>query len=187
MSNQIKVIQSRLKRLGRNASLEQIRTHCADVEITPEMVPILVEELINDSCGIVPVSESGLCSEEQQKIVAQTAYNIDVSLPSEALSQIASSIDWAIESRSKLMQELRSAIRLWAKHKLEEAQKAAVDIRNETNQLYAEISSTINGAIEEDNQQFSAQAEQLKQQINQAVESFRSTQSQIINIFKVPS
>lgn len=187
--SKIKVVQSRLKRRGVEVSSEEIRNaiastygDCEDSQITEEMVVQVVEKFLSTLTVKAP---STIALSEQEKLITSVASDIDVSLPIEAIGQIATSIDWAIQSRSALMQELRSAIRAWSKQKLEEAHKISEDIRNETNQLFAEASSTINEAIAADNEQFTQQAQALKNQMSTAVEKFRSSQKAILDIFKI--
>ena len=200
--NKVKVIQSQLKRRGTSMSLADIRDALAlsygeDVEIDDEIVAATVEKLIGGAMTAVETSESALVLEEKpelittnaekEKIVTSVAQQIDVSLPIEAIKQIASSIDWAIDSRSALMKELRSAIQAWADHKLAEAQKISDEIREETNQLFVDVSQTINNAIASDNELFEIKATEMKQKVDQAVETFRTSHKEILDIFKIPA
>ncbi|MBW4478638.1 MAG: hypothetical protein KME54_17700 [Tolypothrix brevis GSE-NOS-MK-07-07A] len=197
--NKVKVIQSQLKRRGTSMSLADIRDALAlsygeDVEIDDEIVAATVEKLIGsavvESSSAMTVEEKPeliTTNIEKEKIVISVAQQINVSLPIEAIKQIASSIDWAIDSRSALMKELRSAIQAWADHKLAEAQKISDEIREETNQLFVDVSQTINNAIASDNELFEIKAMEMKSVVDQAVETFRTSHKEILDIFKIPA
>jgi gas vesicle protein len=205
MSNKVKVIQSRLSRRGVNLSLEEIRealrelavpgiaSNYGDVEVTDEMVSEIVQSLTG---GAITANESAIelaseekpelvtTPEEKEKIIASVAKEIDISLPVAAIKQIATSIDWAIASRSDLMKQLKVAIQSWAEHKVAQMSE---ELNKETDELLGTISQTISDSVESDNEHFSRKVKTLQSEIAQRIEAFRSSQAAILGIFKVPN
>jgi gas vesicle protein len=203
--NQVKKIQSHLSRDNIKLSLGEVRKAIAqfhgffdeDMELTDEICDRVIEGIkANQPAPLARTSEevaaplanrdsSGLSEADKNKVINSVAQEIDVSLPIEALRDIAKSVDWALSSRLELMQELRTQIQAWANHKRQEVEKISKDIRNETNQLFADVSSNIQDAIEQDNQSFLTQAEAMKAQINNSVEKFRNSSKEILNVFSI--
>lgn len=205
--DQTKKIQSQLKRHEITLSLQQVRDAIAqhlgeydsEMNLTDEMCLEVIEHVRRsspaplaksnpqDKSALSATNVSNLSVKEKDKIINSVAREIDVSLPVEALRDIAQSVDWAIGSRLELMQELRSQIKLWAEHQLLEVQKVSEDIREQTEQLFAEVSSTIHDAIESDNAEFTNRAQAMKSQVADSIEKFRDSRDSILAIFAVPS
>lgn len=186
--NKIKVIQSRLSRKNVQASLGEIREYIAenygDTEINEEMMKSCIEHFTK---APLAASTSDITVTQKQELIGAVAKEIDVAIPVEAITKIANSIDWAIESRAQLMQELRVAVRAWANHKLEQASQLGEQLRQETEQFFGEIKDTISTAVEEDNRNFETQAESLSNEVNKALSSFRNSKAAILERFKIAS
>lgn len=208
---QCKKIQSQLSRDnifkpdGKKFTLEDVRNAIAqycgeydyEMELTSEMCDAVLKyikesqsALLANSGKSVPLVNtipSSLSVKEQDKIIKAVAKQIDVSLPVEALRDIANSVDWALSSRLELMQQLREQIRLWANHKLQEVLHVSEDIRNQTSQLFVEVSNQIQDTIDQDNAKLLTQAENMKAQVETSVEKFRNSSSAILSIFSIPA
>ena len=180
--NQAKVIQSRLKNRGKKFTLEQLRTyiftHYHDEELTEDQMSAIVEKLSGSS--MVPVGADELSHSQKQALIQQVASALEVALPIEQIKQISQKIDWAIASRVSLKDQIQAAIIAWVDYQIDQDNR-------QTDEMMQAVESHLTMRLQESNQHFNHKAFQFSKQVDEAVEKFRTTEAEILSIFKIPS
>lgn len=183
--DKIKTIQTRLSRRGVSISREAIRGAIAP--LYPEGMEIDIDaatEHILSKPAPKGKESVAITTQEKEEMVVNAAQAIEIDLPIEAIKQIASSIDFAINSRSELLQQLRTAITKWGEEKVREANQLSQKITEETEEIFSEVSGKVNQALQENNRQIEARSQEFVASVNQSVEAFRRDQAKILEIFK---
>ncbi len=181
-NNQVKVIQSRLKNRGKKFTLEQIRTHILidyhDEDLTEEQMSAIVEKL-SPSSEMVPVNAGELSQSQKQTLIQQVASTVDVALPIEQIQQISQKMDWAISDRASLKDRIQSAIIAWVNHQVEQD-------KQETDEMIQQVEEHFVAKLQEGNDYFGDKTHQFSKRIEEARDKFRTSETEILSLFKVP-
>ena len=188
MKDVIKTIQSRLARKGLELSRGGIRDKLVEKYGDTPLEEIDIDEAFNAiASSPIPAKSGEMAAIEKEELVAATATELNIELPIEAITQIANSIDWAIDSRVEMLQQLRSAINSWADYKLHELEKSSAEIEQETMQLFQGVNNKVLNVISADNERLRDNSLKLSNEVNQSVESFRKSAAAVFKVFEIPS
>jgi hypothetical protein len=175
VSDLVKLLQSKLKRKGLDWTRQQVRDYmeanqgCSFDEMADKICsqPAVQQEKVTDLA--VP--------EEKAEEIKTVASQMQIELPVEAIQQIASSVNYAIASRAEFLQELRGAIREWAK-------QVNAKLQQNTEQVFEEIGEEVNNIMAADNQRIIKKSAQLKVDVEETVKTFRAAQAEAFANFR---
>ena len=176
MSDLVKLLQSKLKRKGLDWTRQQVRDY---MEANQQYS---FDEMADKICSQPAVREEEVTDlavpEEKAQEIKTVASQMQIELPVEAIQQIASSVNYAIASRTEFLQELRGAIREWAK-------QVNVKLQQNTEQVFEEIGEEVNDIMAADNQRIIQKSAQLKSDVEESVKTFREAQEKALASFKL--
>ena len=176
MSDLVKLLQSKLKRKGLDWTRQQVRDY---MEANQQYS---FDEIADKICSQPAVREEEVTDlavpKEKAQEIKTIASQMQIELPVEAIQQIASSVNYAIASRAEFLQELRGAIREWAK-------QVNVKLQQNTEQVFEEIGEEVNDIMAADNQRIIQKSAQLKSDVEESVKAFREAKEGILASFKL--
>jgi hypothetical protein len=181
VSDFIKLVQTQLKRKGLEWTRQQIKEWLeANSEVSADdVVEVICKQPVKQDSAIVSQQANDLSVPEKRvEEIKTVASQMQIDLPVEAIQQIASSVNYAIASRSEFLQELRGAIKAWA-------QQVNVKLQQDTEQVFEEIGKEVDEIIAADNQRIIQKSQQFKEDVEESVKSFRSLKQQAITAFRV--
>ncbi|WP_414755586.1 hypothetical protein [Anabaena sp. CCY 9910] len=178
-----KVIQSRLSRKGVTLSLAQIREHIAEKYDQAEMAEDVISKIVEDLAGsseMVPIEKSELSHTQKQTLIQQVASTLDINLSLEQITGISKKMNWALSDRASLKERVRDAIIAWVDYQIEQDKR-------QTDEMMREVEGHLVTRLQESNQHFNNRARDFSERVSDAVEKFRTTETEILDLFKVPN
>ncbi len=184
MTKQVKLIQSRLSRLGVKVSLAEIREHIAvsynGDELTPEQISAIVEELSSSSTKLATVKKSQLSQTEKRALVQQVASSLEIELPVEEIREISQKLNWTISDRASLKEQIGGAIIAWVDYQIDKD-------KQQTDEMFEDVETHLSTRLNESNQHFKQRTAELSSQLGVVTEKFCATRTEILDLFQIPN
>lgn len=179
---QAKVIQTRLKTRGSEYSLAQIREHVGGNYDSDELTESQVSEIVQQLTGssLAPVDSGDISYSQKQTLVQQVATSLELDLPVDHIREISQQMNWALSDRSTMKQRIKAAIIAWVNHQVEKDQE-------ETNKIMEEVEGALVAGLESSNQHFKQRSQDFSRRVDAAVEKFRTTEAEVLDLFQVPN
>lgn len=181
--NQVKIVQSRLKNRGKKFTLEQIRTYILanyhDEELTDDQMSAIVDHLTGGE-ALALSNASELSQAQKQTLIQQVASTLNIDLPIEQIREISQQMNWALSDRASLKERVQSAIIAWVNYQIEQD-------KQQTDEMMREVESHLATKLQESNEHFTHSAQRFSRRVSEAVGKFRTTETELLDLFKVPS
>lgn len=178
-----KAIQQRLSRKGLSLSIAQIKEYLLGQypeEVPLDDVPKIVDELLALYAQKIVLAEQSLTEVEKSELIGEVATTLSVNLSLKQIQEISQGIDWVTTSRKARIEEIESAIIAWIDYRVEQ------DVQ-QTDKMIGRIESHLSARLQENNKHFAASVQAFSNRVDKAVESFRTTEAEILELFKIPT
>ena len=159
----------------------QAVNHFSKGELSLEVQDVSNIEELSNSSEIVSVSTNDELSHTQkQTLIQQVASTLEVNLSVDQVKKISQKMDWSLSDRTLLKDRIQSAIVAWIDYQIEQD-------KQQTDDMMQEVEEHLVTKLQESNQHFDSKAREFSNRIEEAREKFRATETELLDLFKIPS